>query len=326
MGMDIESIVERVMSGRLLGNGQVLQQLWSGYGAIIRFKLTGAVAESVVVKCIDPPKAVNHPRGWNTDHSHQRKLRSYEVEAQWYRQFAQTCPVKCRVPKCYGIEETDGAIILLLEDLDASGYSERHEFVKETHLKNCLSWLANFHATFLNQRGEGLWPVGTYWHLATRPDELAVLHKQDSELANAACIIDQKLQSSAYQTFVHGDAKLANFCFNPNEQSVAAVDFQYVGGGCGMKDIAYFFGSCLDADACEAYTPTLLEFYFKELRSALELACKNVDLDALEADWRALYPLAWVDFQRFLKGWSPNHWKINDYSEQLVRKVLDSFH
>ena len=29
----------------------------------------------------------------------------------------------------------------------------------------------HFHASFLNEAPDGLWPVGTYWHLETRPDE-----------------------------------------------------------------------------------------------------------------------------------------------------------
>jgi thiamine kinase-like enzyme len=64
-------------------------------------------------------------------------------------------------------------------------------------------------------------------------------------LKEAAPVIDEKLNTCAYKTFVHGDAKLANFCFAPDGQ-VAGVDFQYVGGGCGMKDVAYFIGSCLN--------------------------------------------------------------------------------
>jgi Ser/Thr protein kinase RdoA (MazF antagonist) len=59
-----------------------------------------------------------------------------------------------------------------------------------------------------------------------------------------AAVIDQVLNNCSYQTIVHGDAKLANFCFS-KEGAVSAVDFQYVGGGCGMKDVAYFLGSCL---------------------------------------------------------------------------------
>ena len=36
-------------------------------------------------------------------------------------------------------------------------------------------------------------------------------------------------------------------------------------------------------------------------------------------------PFAWADFHRFLKGWSPSHWKINDYSERITRGVIESF-
>ncbi|MGE9289409.1 MAG: choline kinase, partial [Puniceicoccales bacterium] len=35
-----------------------------------------------------------------------------------------------------------------------------------------------------------------------------------------------------------------------------------------------------------------------------------------------LYPVAWTDFHRFLKGWSPGHWKIHGYSERLSRSVM----
>ncbi|MFT5128254.1 MAG: hypothetical protein ACI8W8_001863, partial [Rhodothermales bacterium] len=51
---------------------------------------------------------------------------------------------------------------------------------------------------------------------------------------------------------------------------------------------------------------------------------RDVDANALEAEWRALYPLAWTDFFRFLQGWSPGHWKIHGYSQRLAREVLAS--
>ena len=97
----------------------------------------------------------------------------------------------------------------------------------------CVSWLAGFHAQNLNADPAGLWESGTYWHLETRPDELKRL--DDPVLKQAASSIDQKLKDTKFQTLVHGDAKLANFCFSDDGNQVAAVDFQYVGGGCGMK-------------------------------------------------------------------------------------------
>jgi aminoglycoside phosphotransferase (APT) family kinase protein len=124
-------------------------------------------------------------------------------------------------------------MFMLLEDLDSTGFPVRHSQVSIIEIKACLSWLANFHAIYMQQQPDNLWKVGTYWHLETRPDELQVL--QDKPLKNAAAEIDQKLRLTPFQAFVHGDAKLANFCFAKDGKSVAAVDFQYVGGGCGCR-------------------------------------------------------------------------------------------
>ena len=98
---------------------------------------------------------------------------------------------------------------------------------------------------------------------------------------------------------------------------VAGVDFQYVGGGCGMKDVAYFIGSCLNESDCERLEPKLLDTYFTYLHKAL--GKKN---EALEKEWRPLYRVAWADFHRFLKGWSPSHWKINSFSERITTEVI----
>ena len=184
-------------------------------------------------------------------------------------------------------------------------------------IKACLSWLANFHAVFLGVEPEGLWPVGTYWHLETRPDELEAM--DDAQLKAVAGDIDRILSECHFKTIVHGDAKLANFCFSSSRQNVAAVDFQYVGGGCGMKDIVYFLGSCMEGRECEKRVPGLLDYYFTELKQFVN---KDIDFRALEAEWREMFAFAWTDFDRFLLGWMPGHWKINRYSKQLTKEVL----
>ncbi len=344
--MTLEQLLCRQLGVEQVQRGDMIQQLWSGYGEIVRCSLPGAGGpaaqynSSVVVKAVSPPDEQNHPRGWNTSLSHQRKLDSYHIEMYWYQHWSARCDQNCRVPVSYwaGASSTIKSItgasssgakssteeelpdwLIIMEDIDAAGFHLRKSSLSLGEVKQCLRWLAYFHACFLGESAEGLWPVGTYWHLATRPDELAAM--SDSAVKNVAVAIDAHLSSCRYQTIVHGDAKLANFCFS-EDGSVAAVDFQYVGGGCGMKDVAYFLGSCLNETDCEVYEQELLGYYFRQLGEALTHYEKTVDIVALQQEWRALYAFAWTDFYRFLLGWMPDHWKINRYTRLLADEVL----
>lgn len=297
-----------------------IQELWSGYGAIYRVHLDGGHPKRVVVKHVAPPNQMNHPRGWNSTLSHERKLHSYAVERQWYLEYAPRCTNRCRVPKLIAESCEEASWLFVFEDLDAAGFSARRHHASSNEIKACLSWLAAFHAAFMGVKPEGLWEVGTYWHLATRPDELNAI--RDGNLTEAAPLIDERLNQCRYQTLVHGDAKIANFCFPPEPGPVSAVDFQYVGGGCGMKDVAYFLSSCLTSAELETEAESYLEDYFRLLRAALDGRLQSSEIDAVESEWRGLYSWAWADFFRFLAGWSPQHWKIDRYSERLTREVL----
>lgn len=301
---------------------EVIQSLWSGYGSIARYRLSGSTDKTVIVKHVVLPKGEAHPRGWNTNLSHERKLKSYSVETAWYQQWASQCDDSCRIPHCLAVESEDKEVLIILEDLDEAGFPSRVRSVTMTEMHACLRWLANFHVTFMHKKPTALWKTGTYWHLETRPEELEVL--TDKALKEAAAALDSALKASPYQTFVHGDAKLANFCFSSDGTKVAAVDFQYVGGGCGMKDVAYFIGSCLYEDECERLEKELLDIYFEELKKAVEAKRPEIDAKAVETDWRQLYHTAWTDFHRFVKGWSPGHWKIHSYSERISREVLST--
>ena len=44
----------------------------------------------------------------------------------------------------------------------------------------------------------------------------------------------------------------------------------------------------------------------------------------MEAEWRALFPVAWADFARFLAGWAPGHGGRDPAGERLIREALDS--
>ncbi len=320
MNKEIHDIILKATEAENLCEEGIIQSLWSGYGNIIRYRLFGAKMNSIVVKHVKLPEQTKHPRGWNTDLSHERKIKSYKVETAWYEHWAKHCDDGCRIPDCLALEHLGDEVVMVLEDLDETGFPERKTSVTENEIHACLSWLANFHATFMGILPKHLWDIGTYWHLDTRPDEFNAI--EDKSLKMSAQAIDKKLNECNFLTFVHGDAKLANFCFSNNGKQVAAVDFQYVGGGCGMKDVAYFIGSCLDEGECEQQEPQLLDFYFTALGKALRKKNSPFDIKAIEEDWRQMYPYAWTDFHRFLKGWSPAHWKINSYSERLAAEVV----
>ena len=319
---EIDQFILQVTQAEGLKNLGVVQSLWSGYGSIDRIGLVGAKASSVIVKYVQPGKG-GHPRGWNTDLSHQRKLNSYQVETNWYgRQKERAQPGFARIPECLGAKTDGNEVLLVLEDLNDAGFAGRRSLVNQIEWQACVRWLAAFHAEHLGAKSDGLWESGTYWHLETRPDELEEL--DDLLLKKAAVTIDAKLKASSFHALVHGDAKLANFCFSPDGSEVAAVDFQYVGGGCGMKDLAYFVGSCFRDEVAERREDEVLNFYFKELRGFVERTDNDICPEELEADWRSLYRVAWADFHRFMKGWSPGHWKLSDYSERVTREVIES--
>ena len=303
---------------------ELIQRLWSDYGHIARCILDDSLYSSVVVKCIALKRVGSHPRGWNDEFSHQRKLNSYQVETEWYKQWSKKCTDAFRVPQFIGDFAHGVNQWIVMEDLDTH-FPKRISEPTLDEVKLCLRWLANFHMHFLNSEPKGLWQEGSYWHLKTRPHEFAKI--ENDQIKQKAYLIDEVLKSCRFQTLVHGDAKLANFCFSADGMQVAAVDFQYVGGGCGMKDVNYLLRSCLDENDLYAHEADLLDYYFEALAKAHQIASLNGALkpdgfDELETEWRKLYPYASADFTRFLLGWMPTHHKINEHAMNTLNSVL----
>ncbi|KAJ8605084.1 hypothetical protein CTAYLR_000356 [Chrysophaeum taylorii] len=273
-----------------------VEKLWGGYGSIERVYLA---QKTVIVKRIAPP-----PDDGSV--SHARKVRSYQVERTFYEKYSGECA--CRVARYEGGDESR----LVLEDLDASGYAGRASTLGTAAVAPLVEWLARFHKTFLGRAPDGLWEEGCYWHLDTRPDELAAMDRSDP-LFRSARDLDAKLKAAEHRTIVHGDAKVANFCFGPD--GVAALDFQYVGGGIGVRDLAYLLGSCWSEKQLASSADETLDLYFRHLDGGPDL----------EREWRALWPVCFADFDRFLKGWCPGgHWKRNTYTSRLAQLAIAS--
>jgi hypothetical protein len=359
---ELSSALELYFQGQHFSKTETVQSLWSGYGEIARYSYINkdVQPQTCIVKVVNVEPQANHPRGWNTNASHQRKLSSYINERAFYKHFSEHTNDACRVPKLIATSEDSENIWLIMEDLDAAGFALRSNAPSDHIIALGVKWLANFHACFmfdsstnnapninnkancllqqkptLSKLANKVWPIGTYWHLATRFDEWETM--PDSELKRAAQAIDNRLNKAKYQTLVHGDAKIANFCIHENKSQLAAVDFQYVGFGVGVKDLVYFLGSCMGEQQLFSCADNWLDMYLAELKKALILnACSSAHQEVkqnttpafetsfieLETEYRQLYSFAWADFERFLIGWSPGHHKLSSYSLLQTQQAL----
>lgn len=88
-----------------------------------------------------------------------------------------------------------------------------------------------------------------------------------------------------------------------------------------MKDVILFISSCIPPEKCAELENELLDHYFEQIKHSLGENQLETALE-IEVEWRPLYCIAWADFHRFVKGWSPEHWKINEYTEGLKERAL----
>lgn len=326
---------------RTVKQATLIQPLWNAQGACFRATLlppNGTSAkQNVVAKCAQPTLGSHHPKGWSGNTSFQRKCRSFKVEAYFYNHLQPFTTQECRTPKAiachpspseqhHKMQDTNDTLIVM-EDLATLGYEKTTMNLSPDDAVVVLNWLAAFHGQFMGVSDKNLWQEGTYWHLGTRLDEYNAM--KSSPLKDAAHKLSTRLKKAKYQTVLHGDAKVANFCFTRHLSQCAAIDFQYVGHGVGVKDVAYFLGSALSESDQRAHNQDLLEVYLQALHQTL----KNTDnlnqyadneISEILDEWRSLYSFACADFHRFLAGWSPDHWKINTHLTTQTQLALNA--
>lgn len=236
----------------------------------------------------------------------------------------------------------------------------------QTH--SSLRWLAKFHgsswdirnkkamAGFLlppleeseaRNRGKRLedssiWLNGGYTYLATRRTEYASLASDpDSEWGAAFCrprgtlsMAEKAAQfltpvGRAFETFIHGDVKSENLFATASGDGVAFFDFQYVGLGLGVSDLAKFF-------TCSVPLYMLIG---EEESHGFELPMQKGELDLLQeyhqtllgqdvvnhpqydfVDFCRHWETALVDWCRFQASWG--FWGNTTWLQSRVRHIL----
>lgn len=312
-----------------------IQSLWAGYGYISRLTLEPADAtftpnvNTVIAKCV-------RPRRGETGISHERKLKSYQVEAEFYRVMAprlletpDTVQGLFGIPTPYHVESDGNDALFLLSDLSPDYPSSPGGF---SFQEACapLGWLAAFHACFWEQTpSPGVWEEGSYWHFQTRHDEWQSMGRSWKRLQQAAPAIDQRLrgcfrdgslppapQTFAHRTCVHGDPKDANIMTSRDKTKIAFYDFQYVGGGYGSRDLVYFFCAAMDSDAVEHHEEELLRLYHEQLCAKLA--------DPTSFPFEMLlqqFELCLLDYVRFMAGWGM--WGNSSWASKRAESILN---
>lgn len=209
-------------------------------------------------------------------------------------------------------------------------------------------------------REQGIWLNGGYTYLTTRKSEYAnLLADHESEWSSVLCnsldegglslaelvavylapvpeisIImaskEQKIETSSprlYQTLLHGDVKSENFFTSAKGDSVAFYDFQYVGLGLGVCDLAKFFTcsvplSLLVEDTDDVYPGqelpmqqgerSLLEEYLSQVHRT---SGKEYEWDVFVRHWET----ALVDWLRFQASWG--FWGNTEWLEARTRSI-----
>ncbi|KAI1141500.1 phosphotransferase enzyme family protein [Hypoxylon sp. FL0543] len=249
---------------------------------------------------------------------------------------------------------------------------EKRSELNEKQVYASLDWLSSFHRTsrklisgnmqeFLlppleeakrRRDGDGsgtkLWLNGGYTYLATRRKEYAALAEDDdSEWSEALCSpieLDGRSISEMvadfltpcgrnYETLIHGDVKSENLFTTKSGDKVAFFDFQYVGLGLGVCDLAKLFtcsvplsllvddeGNIPNELSMNEGEKKLLEYYHSRVTTGFKDAQGGVRAYGWD-DFIRHWETALVDWLRFQASWG--FWGNTEWLEARVRSILE---
>lgn len=194
-----------------------------------------------------------------------------------------------------------------------------------------------------NSAGSGLWLNGGYTYLATRRKEYESLARDTySEWSDALCKNPTGSSMSIaemvalfltpcgrpVESYIHGDVKSENLFTTKDGDEVAFFDFQYVGLGLGVCDLAKLF-------TCSVPLDMLVDDAGGPLPEQLEMCDGEKELlqryrsglikyrEATSYEWstfRRHWETALVDWCRFQASWG--FWGNNEWLEARVRSIV----
>ncbi|CAI7597521.1 unnamed protein product [Penicillium bialowiezense] len=236
---------------------------------------------------------------------------------------------------------------------------EKRSILSRTQVCGSLDWLVRFHSNSwtlppktldshvlpplqesirrndaTKTNGNGLWLNGGYTYLATRRGEYASLVEDDSEWSEAMCKVPTQSSLSiaemaalfltprgrSFESYIHGDVKSENLFTSKSGDEVAFFDFQYVGLGLGVCDLAKLFTCSVPLHLLvdDRGLPDKLTMRDGERQLKMLLRDGRIvyEWDTFERHWET----ALVDWCRFQASWG--FWGNTEWLQARVRSIL----
>jgi hypothetical protein len=228
-------------------------------------------------------------------------LRAYEIEVRFYREVA--ARVATRVPAVYAaeIEPDTGWFTLVMEDIAGAQQGDQIAACEPDVAAAVLEGMAGLHAPCW----ESPELAGLEWLNRNTPESAQFLAAMVASLlpgfldryAGQLTPEHQRVcrvfadNVPAYvslregpRTVAHGDFRLDNFLFRPDDPEPVVVDWQTAVWTGAAYDVAYFIGGCLTTEDRRTHQDDLLAHYHDTL---CRLGVRDYPLDQLRADVRA---------------------------------------
>ena len=242
-----------------------------------------------------------------------RPTRVFEREHRFYRELADTTPV--RTPEPYHIicetnsdPEVPETYLMLMEDLSELVEGDQLAGVSVDQARAAMVGLAQHHAAFwngagleqidfipvingpLNQAGQSIYEASLPGFKQVFGD---VLTPEMSTLADAYTAANPGLlqaMADMPHTLVHFDYRADNLFFD-TDGSVVVIDWQSISQGGGAADVGYFLSQNLSTEDRRANEDELLHAYHDTL---LANGVTDYDYDTFFNDYRLGVMYGWI--------------------------------
>jgi hypothetical protein len=246
--------------------------------------------ESVVVKC---------PSEDPTSRATSLEFGLYEKELLWYQELRERSLIHC--PSYFGswFDADTGDFQLLLQDCAPARQGDQLQGASVSQVFAGVKELAYLHAPFIGDESLAAHPLFEK-DQSMRAIRIALYsefwpqfkdrykNRLDAEILAMGDVVAEhyaalEQRQSPLTTLVHGDFRLDNLLFGSDDERPYVLDWQTLGIGCPMKDVAYFIGTSIeDREERRANEMALLDCYF----GTLEQAGVTFDRDILLMEYR----------------------------------------